>query len=411
MSEETSHKTDLIIVGGGIVGLATALAFSRKQKPQNIIILEKEDFVAAHQSSHNSGVLHSGLYYRPGSMKARLAVAGVAAMKEFCRDHGVATKIYGKVVVASDVSEQPGLHELHRRAKENGVPEVTLIGPEELAEREPHVRGIEALWVPGAGSVRYRDVAMKMQELLSAAGHKIWTGCRFLKAHRQSGEAYKWRIETSRGEIQCQYLVACAGLFCDRVARQSGVDPRLSIVPFRGEYLELKESRRGLCRGLIYPVPNPDLPFLGVHLTRTVQETVEAGPNAVAALAREGYKRGQFSLRDSLESLMNPALWRLGMRFWRVAIHEEARSLSRRLFTKSLQKLVPEIQEGDLIPGGSGVRAQALTPRGELVDDFRIEKGPGTIQVLNAPSPAATASLAIGEEIAKVALDHFELEK
>lgn len=411
MSEETSDKTDLIIVGGGIVGLATALAFAGKQKPLNIIILEKEDFVAGHQSSHNSGVLHSGLYYPPGSMKARLAVSGVAAMKKFCEDHGVKTKICGKVVVASNASEQAGLHELHRRAKANGVPDVSLIGPEELAEREPHVRGVEALWVPGAGSVRYKDVAVKMQERLASSGHKVRTGCRFLKAHRQTGETYNWRLETNRGEIQCKFLIACAGLFCDRVARKTGVDPRLSIVPFRGEYLELKESRRDLCRGLIYPVPNPDLPFLGVHLTRTVHETVEAGPNAVAALAREGYKRGHFSLRDSLESLMNPALWRLGKRFWKVAIHEEARSLSKRLFTKSLQKLVPEITQDDLIPGGSGVRAQALTPKGELVDDFRIEKGPHTIQVLNAPSPAATASLSIGEEIAAVAVEHFQLSK
>lgn len=411
MSIQASHKTDLIIVGGGIVGLATALAFLRKQSSLNIIVLEKEEFVAAHQSSHNSGVLHSGLYYKPGSMKARLAVSGVAAMKEFCREQGVATEIYGKVVVASDESEQPGLHELHRRAVANGVPDVALIGPEQMAEREPHVNGVEALWVPGSGSVRYKDVAEAMGRLIKDGGHQIRTACQFLKAHRQSGEAHPWRVETNRGEFECSYLVACAGLHCDRVARRSGVDPRLSIVPFRGEYWELKEERRDLCRGLIYPVPNPDLPFLGVHLTRTVTGAVEAGPNAVAALGREAYKRGQFNLRDALGSLLTPALWRLGMRFWKVAIHEEARSLSKGLFAKSLRKLVPEIHVDDLIPGGSGVRAQALTPRGDLVDDFRIEKGPGTIQVLNAPSPAATASLAIGEEIVRVALEHFQLNK
>jgi (S)-2-hydroxyglutarate dehydrogenase len=406
MSESLDSKVETVIVGGGIVGLSTAWALSQKEDQNQIILIEKEQSVAAHQSSHNSGVLHSGLYYRPGSLKARLAVSGAAAMRQFCKDHEIPIKIFGKVVVATDSSEREALHELHRRGRENGVPGIQLLGPEELKEREPHVTGVEALWVPGAGSVEYRKVAERYRELLLKEGGKVVTNCRFLSARRAAGESHPWLIQTSLGEIRCKLFIACAGLHCDRVARQSGLSPELSIVPFRGEYLELERERRELCRGLIYPVPNPQLPFLGVHLTRTVHETVEAGPNAVATLSREGYKRGDFNMRDTLDSLLTPGLWRLGLRYWRVAIHEELRSLSRKLFVRSLQKLVPEITEKDLRSGGSGVRAQALTPRGELVDDFQIELGPGTVHVLNAPSPAATASLKIGEMIADVIESH-----
>jgi (S)-2-hydroxyglutarate dehydrogenase len=405
MSESLDPVADIVIVGGGIVGLSTALALSQKEGQGRIILLEKESDVAGHQSSHNSGVLHSGLYYKPGSMKAKLAVEGAAAMRRFCQEHGIPCQIYGKVVVASDESELPALMELHRRALANGVPNIQLIGPAQLKEREPHVRGVRALWVPGAGSVEYMAVARKYRELFEAeGGGEVVTSCRFFRSHREASSEYPWRLETSLGEIRAKYLIACAGLHCDQVARASGLKPGLSIVPFRGEYLELKEESRSLCRGLIYPVPNPDLPFLGVHLTRTASGTVEAGPNAVAALSREGYKRGQINFADCFETLTTPAFWRLAWRFWKVAIHEEARSLSRTLFVRSLQKLVPEISSSDLIKGGSGVRAQALTPSGELVDDFRIVKGDGMIHVLNAPSPAATASLKIGQSIA----DFFE---
>jgi L-2-hydroxyglutarate oxidase len=358
----------IAIVGGGIVGLATAYAL-RDLRP---VVFEKERRVGLHQTGHNSGVIHSGIYYKPGSHKARLCVEGARLMREFCRDQGIPHEICGKVIVATEAAELPRLEELERRAVANGVA-VERIGPERLREIEPHARGIAALQVPGTGIVDYAAVARKLAESV-----EVRTGV---------------RVESVR-QLGAKLVINCAGLHSDRLARS-----RIRIVPFRGEYYELR--RTSLVRGLIYPVPDPAFPFLGVHFTRMVGGGVEAGPNAVLAFKREGYRWSDFSLRDTLETLAYPGFRRLARRHWRMGLMEVWRSLSKRAFVRALQRLVPEVAAEDLEPAGAGVRAQALDPGGTLVDDFRIEERPGEIHVLNAPSPAATASLAIGAFIAQ----------
>ena len=357
----------IAIVGGGIVGLATAYAL-RDVHP---VVFEKEREVGLHQTGHNSGVIHSGIYYKPGSSKARLSVEGGRLLREFCRDQGIQTETCGKVVVATDPSELPRLEELHRRAAANGVT-VERIGPERLKEIEPHARGIAALHVPGTGIVDYGQVARKLAE--------------FVEVRRGV------RVGSARS-LGAKLVINCAGLHSDRLARS-----RIRIVPFRGEYYRLR--RTSLVRGLIYPVPDPSFPFLGVHFTRMVGGGVEAGPNAVLALRREGYRWRDVSVRDALETLAYPGFRRLVRRHWRMGLVEVWRSWSKRAFVRALQRLVPEVVEDDLERAGAGVRAQALDPDGTLVEDFRIEERPGEIHVLNAPSPAATASLAIGAFIA-----------
>jgi L-2-hydroxyglutarate oxidase len=357
----------IAIVGGGIVGLATAYAL-RDLGP---VVYEKEREVGRHQTGHNSGVIHSGIYYKPGSYKARLCVEGARQMREFCLEHAIPHAICGKVVVATDESELPRLDELGRRATANGVA-AERIGPERLREIEPHARGIAALHVPGTGIVDYARVARKLAD--------------FVEVRRGV------RVESARS-LGARLVINCAGLFSDRLARS-----RTKIVPFRGEYYELR--RTSLVRGLIYPVPDPAFPFLGVHFTRMVGGGVEAGPNAVLALKREGYRWGDLCVRDALETLAYRGFRRLARRHWRMGLLEVWRSWSKPAFVRALQRLVPEVQKEDLEPAGAGVRAQALDPEGTLVDDFRIEDRPGEIHVLNAPSPAATASLAIGDLIA-----------
>jgi len=359
----------IAIVGGGIVGLATAYAL-RDRKP---VVFEKERSVGAHQTGHNSGVIHSGIYYKPGSSKARLCVDGARRMKEFCREHAIPHEICGKVVVATSDPEVPRLDELQRRAKANGV-EAERISPERLRQIEPEARGIAALHVPGTGIVDYAAVARTL-----ATAVQVRTGI---------------RVDDVRA-LKADLVINCAGLHSDRVARS-----RTKIVPFRGEYYTLRRS--SLVRGLIYPVPDPAFPFLGVHFTRMVGGGVEAGPNAVLALAREGYSWSDIRVRDLLETLAYSGFRKLARKHWRMGLMEVWRSWSRAAFLTSLKRLVPAVRIDDLEPGGSGVRAQALDPDGAMVDDFRIERRPGQIHVLNAPSPAATASLAIGEHIASL---------
>ncbi|MCE5229769.1 L-2-hydroxyglutarate oxidase [bacterium] len=396
---------DVAIIGGGIVGLATAMALV--EHTGSVVVLEAESSIAAHQTGHNSGVIHSGLYYRPDSAKARNCVEGRDAMYRFCAEHGIPFERCGKVVVATRPSELPLLNELERRGRANGLTGLRRLSPAELRELEPRAAGIAALHVPETGIVDYKLVSQAMARIATAAGAQIRTNARVLSirgsesslVNRQSSIV----LETTKGAIHARFLINCAGLQSDRVAHMCGLDPGLRIIPFRGEYYTLRPERRTLVRNLIYPVADPRLPFLGVHFTRTIDGVVEAGPNAVLALKREGYRWRDVSPRDVIETFTFPGFWRMSRHFLRVGIGETYRSLSKPAFVKALQRLMPEIESSDLIPGGSGVRAQAVDSAGKLLDDFRILESDRMVHVLNAPSPAATASITIGHTIAQIA--------
>jgi len=393
---------DLVIVGGGIVGLATCLEATRKQPRLRIALAEKEPSIARHQTGHNSGVIHSGIYYKPGSLKAKNCVAGARRMVEFCREHSIPFEICGKVVVATDESERAGLGELMRRGTLNGVPGLKMISAEQLLEMEPHCTGIAAMHVPGTGITDYGRVAQKYAEIIQAAGGQILTGCEVRGIAKDSSEIV---LETNRGAIKAARVINCAGLHSDRIMRLSGEDSALRIVPFRGEYYEIVPSRRHLVRNLIYLVADPRFPFLGVHFTRHISGGIEAGPNAVLALKREGYRKTDFNVRDAVETAVFPGFWRMALKYWRSGVGEYYRSLSKQAFTRALQKLLPEIQAADLEPAGTGVRAQALDRTGRLLDDFVIVRSKQMIHVCNVPSPAATASLVIGEQIVEMAYE------
>jgi len=397
-------RCDVIVVGGGVVGLAVALEITRRFPHLRLLLLEKEEGVARHQSGHNSGVIHSGVYYKPGSLKANLCVAGAAAMLNFCHEHSIPHKVCGKVIVATDEDELPRLEELHRRGDANGLTGLRLIGPEELIEVEPHARGIKALVVPSTGVTDYALVCQKYADLITARGGAVLTSAPVTAIRRSSSEI---AVETSRGSFICNSLINCAGLFSDRVSRMAGDDPNVMIVPFRGEYYDLVPERASLVRALIYPVPDPQFPFLGVHFTRRITGNVDAGPNAVLALAREGYRRTNINLHDLAGALTYSGFWKMARRHWRKGFGEWHRSLSKPAFVKALQRLLPEIRERDLIPGGAGVRAQALKPDGALVDDFQFAPSGKILHVLNVPSPAATASLAISQTIVDTASNFF----
>lgn len=401
-----TQQYDVTIIGGGIIGLATALQLLQRHPRVTLCVVEKEDRLAAHQTGHNSGVIHSGIYYRPGSLKAQTCVAGARALMAFCEQHDIPYQRCGKVVVATAVDELPRLEELFRRGTANGVAGLRLIGPEQLRELEPHVTGIRALHVPATGIVDFSRVALTYARLVQAHGGEIRTRHRVLGIQQRAGELV---LETSQGALQSKFLINCGGLFADRLARLAGVQPNLQIVPFRGEYYLLAPQRHRLVRNLIYPVPDPALPFLGVHFTRTIDGVVEAGPNAVLAFAREGYRKSQLVGRDLREILMFPGFWRMARRYWRTGLGEMVRSFSKKAFLKALQRLLPALTLEDLQPGGSGVRAQAIAPDGALVDDFVITVSGATLHVLNAPSPGATASLAIGQLIAERATQAFAL--
>ncbi len=389
-------KREIIIIGGGIVGLATAHKLGLRCPSARVTVLEKEDKVCTHQSGHNSGVLHAGLYYKPGSLKARLAVSGIREMVSFCREHGVPHEICGKLVVATDESEVPRLRDLYDRGTQNGLEGLCLLNREQMREIEPHVGGVEGLRVPQEGIVDYAKVCEALRKEIEAKGGAVVLKARVSSLSLQNGE---WRVGTTAGDYGCGFIINCGGLHCDRLSMLAGEKREVRIVPFRGEYYRIKPERQHLVRNLIYPVPDPQFPFLGVHFTRLIYGGIEAGPNAVLALAREGYCKTDVRLADMWDALAFAGLWRFMAKHRRMSWEELRRSFSRRLFCESLQRLVPEIQETDLGPGGAGVRAQAMSPDGNLVQDFCLLNRPRALHVLNAPSPGATASLAIGEEI------------
>jgi (S)-2-hydroxyglutarate dehydrogenase len=392
-----TDEFDVAVVGGGIIGLATAHALLNARPTWSVAVLEKERRIAAHQSGRNSGVLHSGIYYRPGSLKARLAVAGRESMVCFCTEHGVPFEICGKVIVAVDEAERARLLELHRRANANGV-RANIVERAGIEALEPHARGIAALHVPDAGLVDFTHVCDVLADLATGAGAEIrldWPVERFFLGGSRT------RLESTRGNLTARCAVNCAGLFSDVLARRSTITAPLRIAPFRGEYHELVPGREHLVKNMIYPVPDPALPFLGVHLTRGIDGHVHAGPNAVLALAREGYSWGQVNRQDLRELARFPGFRKLAGRYWRIGAGELSRSLSRRALARALRRLVPEIRSADLVRTPAGVRAQAVGADGTLIDDFVLSESPGAVHVLNAPSPAATASLEIGREVAR----------
>ena len=388
----------IVIVGAGLVALGTAWKLARRYPGAKITVLEKEAAVAQHQSSHNSGVLHCGLYYKPGSLKARMAVEGIREMTAFASEHEIPHEICGKIVVAVDDSEVSRLKDLERRGAENGLADLRWLGASEIREREPHSAGVAALLVPQEGIIDFPVVAEKLTALLRAGGHQVELGHEVIGLARDGAQQI---VSTTRGEWKADFVVNCAGLHCDRVFALTGEDPGCRIVPFRGEYFTLRRDAAHLVNHLIYPVPDPRFPFLGVHFTRMIGGGIEAGPSAVLALKREGYRLTDFSLRDTLETLTFPGLYRFLRQYpghtWRELKH----SFSKKVFGDSLRRLVPELKDEDISPGPAGVRAQAMTRTGELLMDFFIESRPGQLHVLNAPSPGATASLAIGGYIAE----------
>lgn len=386
---------DVVVIGGGVVGLATAWRLLERMPGTRLAVIEKEATLAFHQTGRNSGVLHSGIYYKPGSLRATNCREGKRAMEEFCRQHGIAHETCGKVIVAVDESELPQMERIYERGQANGV-RCEIIGRERLLELEPHCAGIKAIHVPEAGIVDYLGVCQKLGQLLQAGGAELHLSTRVTGMRRADGRVV---VGTTRGEFQARLVVNCTGLHSDRVTKLSGQTPDAQIVPFRGEYFELKPEAEHLCRALIYPVPDPAFPFLGVHFTKMARGGVECGPNAVLAFAREGYTKRDINLRDLAESLTYPGFLRMASRHWRTGCMEMWRSFSKAAFVKALQRLIPTIQAGQLVPSPAGVRAQALGRDGKLLDDFLIQEHEGVINVGNAPSPAATAALNIGNLI------------
>ena len=395
---------DVIVIGAGIIGLSSAMEISRRHPGKRVLILEKEDRPGLHQSGHNSGVIHAGLYYRPGSLKAQICGQGAQSMVAFAEEHGIDYQICGKVVVATGGEEIPRLEELHRRGTANGIQGMKMIGPSQLRDIEPHAHGVKALWVPSTGIIDFPAVVRTYARIVEDAGQDIRLGAQVTGIEKRGGEV---TVETTAGDFSGRFIVNCAGLHADRVARLAGGEIPLRIIPFRGEYYELLPEKRDLVHSLIYPVPDPDFPFLGVHFTRRIDGTVEAGPNAVLAFMREGYTKTSADPADILDTLSYPGFWRLSRKYWKVGFGEMVRSLSKSAFTRSLQKLMPDIRESDLVPGGAGVRAQAVDTEGRLVDDFAIVQTEGAIHVCSAPSPGATASLMIGKRIADMAEEAY----
>ena len=399
------HETDLLIIGAGIVGLATALESTRRFPRMHIVVVDKENRVAAHQTGHNSGVIHSGLYYKTGSLKARNCVAGAASMKRFCQEHGIAWKNAASWSLPPPRKKCRGSIALHQRGNANGVPGLRMMERDEFREIEPHCEGLRALHVPSTGIVDYTVVAQKYAELIQQAGGEIVLGAKVVGL-RTIDDANL--IETRGRTFRARYVINCAGLYSDAITRMAGVETNLEIIPFRGEYYEVRPERRHLVRNLIYPVPDPRFPFLGVHFTRRVNGSVEAGPNALLAFRREGYTGTAPDMAEAIETLRFPGFWKMARKYWRMGMAEQYRSWVKSAFAKALQKMVPELQESDLAPGGSGVRAQAVDAKGNLLDDFYFVHSGRMIHVCNVPSPAATASLEIGREIVDMMCEQFD---
>lgn len=399
-------KSDVLIVGGGIVGLATAYALCQRHPRQRITILEKETSLAFHQTGRNSGVLHSGIYYKPGSLKSRNCRTGKQMMEAFCAENDIPYQLCGKVIVALNEAELPALQMIYDRGQANGVT-CEIIGRERLLELEPHVNGIRAIHVPESGIVDYKQVCERMAELLRAAGHSIVLGARVIGIEERAGEVI---ARTTQGDYSGRYLVNCAGLHSDRVTQMGTGDAPAKIIPFRGEYYELIPEAWHLCNALIYPVPDPGFPFLGVHFTRMISGGVECGPNAVLAFAREGYTLTDINVSELWETLSYPGFRRLAGRYWQTGLGEMWRSASKAAFVAALQRLVPDIRAEHLVKAPAGIRAQALGPDGALLDDFAIVESRRLVNVINAPSPAATSALSVGETIVDSLEQHFQVE-
>ncbi|WP_088242532.1 L-2-hydroxyglutarate oxidase [Calothrix rhizosoleniae] len=386
---------DFAIIGGGIVGLSTGMAIGQRYPDARILVLEKESSWAFHQTGNNSGVIHSGIYYKPGSFKAKFCRDGCRSMVEFCQEHGIDYEICGKVIVATTAEELPRLENLFKRGLENGI-QVKRISPEEVKEIEPHVRCVGGIQVLSTGIANYKQVSFKYAELIQQQGGELKLNTKVEKISKSGNHQV---LETNNGTFTARFVINCAGLYSDRMAKLGKVDPQAKIVPFRGEYYELTPEKRYLVKGLIYPVPNPEFPFLGVHFTRMIDGSVHAGPNAVLSLKREGYKKTDFDIRDFAEVMTYPGFWKLAAKHADEGIQEIIRSFSKAAFTRSLQQLIPEVRREDLVPTHAGVRAQALMGDGKLVDDFLIIHGENSVHVCNAPSPAATSSIEIGKSI------------
>lgn len=397
-------KYDVVIIGGGIVGLATAFKISQARPGIKLALLEKENTLAGHQTSHNSGVIHSGLYYKPGSLKALNCIKGYNQLVEFCKREAIPHEICGKIVVATDEIELPRLETLYERGTENGLQNLKKIQKEELKEYEPHVNGIAGIFVPQTGIIDFKAVAERYAEKVKEAGGEILTDCKALNIRRDQQATV---IETTKGAFEANLMVNCAGLYSDKIAGMTQKNVNVRIIPFRGEYYKLKEARKSLVKNLIYPVPDPAFPFLGVHFTRMIDGAVEAGPNAVLAFAREGYTKSAINTKELIESLTWPGFRKVASKYWRTGFGEFYRSFSKAAFVKALQKLIPEIRSEDLETGGAGVRAQACDRNGGLLDDFLILEDEHVVNVCNAPSPAATSSLAIGETVMEKVLSRL----
>jgi L-2-hydroxyglutarate oxidase len=398
-----SNTYDIAIIGGGIVGTAVGMSL-QKNKKLSVILIEAENKFAPHQTGNNSGVIHSGLYYKPGSLKAKNCIEGRELMYRFCEENNIPHDRCGKIVLAVNDYEVPALHELEKRGRENGLKGLKRISKEEIKEHEPHAEGILGLYVPETGIVDYSLVTEKYVEIITEYGGNVLTSTKFLNLVRKNGELI---METNQEEIRTRVLVNCAGLQSDRVALKCGIKPNLQIIPFRGEYFNLVKEKEHLINNLIYPVPDPKFPFLGVHFTRMINGGVEAGPNAVLSFKREGYKKFDFSFEDMLQMISFGGFWKMAAKHYKMGIKEFYRSFNKNEFVSALQILIPEIKSADIYPGGAGVRAQALEPDGKLVDDFRIIETEDMVHVLNAPSPAATASISIGNTIAGLAMKRF----
>ncbi len=395
---------DVVVIGGGIVGLATALQLKKNNPFLKLVVLEKEEAVARHQTGNNSGVIHSGLYYKPGSLKATNCIRGYHLLIDFCNTHGIPYELCGKIVVATEEAERPLLQNLYVRGQQNGLQNLKKLSGAELKEYEPHVAGLEGIFVPQTGIVDYARVAQVYAQQIQKADGELKLGERVIEIQKQENQAV---VVTQRASYTTKLIVNCAGLYSDKVARLTVPDLNVKIIPFRGEYYKLKKEKEYLVKNLIYPVPDPNFPFLGVHFTRMAKGGVEAGPNAVLAFRREGYKKSQIHLGELAETLAWPGFQKVAAKYWRTGFGEMYRSFSKAAFTKALQKLIPEIQQEDLVDGGAGVRAQACDRNGGLVDDFLILEDKQVINVCNAPSPAATSSLAIGETVAGLAGKRF----
>ena len=397
---------DIAVIGAGIIGLSTARFIAKDFPHLKVIVLDKETKIAQHQTGHNSGVIHSGIYYKPGSQKAQFCVAGVEAMKRYCREKGISIDECGKVIVATNTNQFESLEHLYRRGIANGVPDLKIIGPAELKEIEPHVHGVKAIYAPHTAIVSFAKVSAEYAKDIEELGGTILLGHKVINIATRSDNL---SIETTKGTIQARYIINCGGLYADKIANMIGQSSKIRIVPFRGEYFILRSTSRHFVRGLIYPVPDPRFPFLGVHYTKRITGEIEAGPNAVLAWAREGYSKTNINLMETIHNLTFPGFWKMAYKNWRTGVAELHRSYMKSVFVRDLQRLIPDITSADINPGGSGVRAQAINQTGRLLDDFSIVESTRAIHVLNAPSPGATSSLAIGKTITTLAANNFSL--